>query len=147
MAQRYVQLGLTEINPFSGLKNKCSLQRENTSSFTKTNTFCGLFLKLIAGPSKTNIAGTVHCYWGNMAWVCISKTSQPPSVGSSPPSSLTWVKAVCLIKPLEILACFPLLPFLWEQAALRWTWADLKEGKPAKFMKIITLARKKDLQR
>lgn len=78
-----------------------------------------------------------------MAWVCISKTSQHPSVGSSTPSSLSWVKAVCLINPPEILACFSLLPFLWEQAALRRTWADLEEGKRAKFMKRATLARKK----
>lgn len=88
------------------------------------------------------MAGTVHWYWGNMAWVCISQTSQPPSVHSSTPSSLTWVKAVCHINPLEILTCFPLLHFLWEQAALRWTWADLKEGKRANFMKTISLARK-----
>lgn len=85
----------------------------------------------------------IHWYWETMAWVCISKTSQPPCVGSSTPSSLTWVQAVCLFNPLNYFSRFPLPPFLWDQAALRRTWADLKEGKRAKFMRRITLAEKK----
>lgn len=54
---------LTEINPFSGFR-KSVHSREKTfkSSFTKTSTFCGLFLKLIVGPGKTNMAGNVHWY-------------------------------------------------------------------------------------